>query len=294
MLFGKPDYSVGSVEGSVEGSGEGSVDGSGEGSVVGSSDGGVVGSSDGGVVGSSDGGSLGSGVGVGVGVGAGVGRGDCVGGLVGAYVGGRTGSVEGRVGLPGRDPLPRSIPGRGALVKLLPGWSGVGTARCLGVYVDAGGGVYVNRFGCCGPVCTSTVPLSPGPDVGSRFSSIGGSPCSASGADAGPADVSRSWSVAAGCTATAPTIPAVSTKAAAVPVTIKRLRTLSSPCGFRYCLVPFCHDVSVAEYRTAKHPPEHSAHFSGDGLTNHSAPPLFEQRSGRDNTWQNTIGNRYV
>ncbi|MDR7383151.1 hypothetical protein J2S48_002666 [Promicromonospora iranensis] len=77
-------------------------------------------------------------------------------------------------------------------------------------------------------------------------------------------------------------------------MTIKRLRTLSSPCGFRYCLVPFCHDVSVAEYRTAKHPPEHCAHFSVDGPTNHSVPLFFIRHSGRDNTWQNAIGNRYV
>lgn len=89
-------------------------------------------------------------------------------------------------------------------------------------------------------------------------------------------------------------MPAVSTKAAAVPVTIKRLRTLSSPCGFRYCLVPICGDVSVFVHRTAKHPPERSAHLSVDGLSNHSAPLFFVRRSGRDNTWQNTIGNRNV
>jgi hypothetical protein len=210
------------------------------------------------------------------------------------YVGGLVGDVdppEGHVGL-GLDPCPRSRPGRGAIVKSLPAWSGYESAMCLGTYVDAGGGVYVN--GCCpGPACTSTVPFSLGLVVGSSFSIIGGRPCSASGAP-GAAVVSRSCSCSAGCTATAPTIPAVSTKAAAVPVTIKRLRTLSSPCGFRYCVVPHCCDASVAVDRTAKHPVERNAQFSVDGLSNHSAPLSFSRRSGRDNTWQNAIGNRNV
>ena len=160
---------------------------------------------------------------------------------------------------------------------------------CLGVYVGLGAGVYVKGLVCSGFECTSTVPFSPG--TGTRFSMMGGRPCRASGA-AGPADVSRSWSCPGGCTATAPTMPAVSTKAAAVPVTIKRLRTLSSPCGFRYCLVPLCCDVSVSVHRTAKHPRRTTAQRSVDGVSNHSAPPLFERRSGRDNTWQNIIGNR--
>lgn len=100
-----------------------------------------------------------------------------------------------------------------------------------GVLSCAGGGVYVNGFLCgAGLPCTSTVPFSPDPATGSRFSIMGGSPWRVS-ADVGPADVSRFWSLPAGCTATAPMIPAVSTKAAAVPVTNKRLRTLRSPCG---------------------------------------------------------------
>ncbi len=123
---------------------------------------------------------------------------------------------------------------------------------CRGVYAGLGAGVYVNGLLCgAGFECTSTVPFSPG--TGSRFSIMGGRPCRASGT-AGAAVVSRSCSGPGGCTATAPTMPAVSTKAAAVPVTIKRLRTLSSPCGFRYCLVPICGDASVFVIETRNIP----------------------------------------
>lgn len=212
--------------------------------MVGSTVGGADGSSAGGPLGSSVGSGSGVGVGVGVGSGAGVSVGSCVGSWVGPWVGSCVGSwvgswVAGRstVGLLGPVPGLKLMPGRGATEESRAGWSGRASAMCLGVYSRVGAGVYVNGFS-CGAGCgrTSTVPLSSGPDAASRFSIIGEMPVSTSGT-AGPADVSRS-TCADGCTATAPTIPAVSTRVAAVPVTIRRLRTLGSPCEFRYCLVP--------------------------------------------------------
>lgn len=99
---------------------------------------------------------------------------------------------------------------------------------------------------------TSTVPFSPVPACGSRFSIMGDRPCNASGIGA-PTEVRRSCDLPAGCTATAPMIPAVSTRAEAAPVTIKRLRTLCSPCGFRYFRVSLCHDAPSCRCRGADH-----------------------------------------